>query len=300
MADITITEGDTLEVDYTLENTGDGTGTFDPRLLVQGVQEDQDTGITLDPTQTATGTLSWPTESGDAVTDALAETVTDDTSDSITVTVEGGIPDSGDLQAAYDFSLEDGTLPVQDQSENGYDLNTGQFTGVSVSINGVQAGEFDGNDDIVGTTFSMVSQPFTIAAAYEPIFLDSSIFDRVLGGAGTDTGDIYHDNTTGQELSVNAGTNLNSTTATAAGDVLVVAAVLDGSNSILRLNGSEIATGDGGTNGLDGVGIGATDLSNPFDFANVKMGEALYYPIDKSANIGEIEQYLIDKWGPTP
>jgi len=38
MADITITEGDTLEVDYSLENTGDGTGTFDPRLLVQGVQ----------------------------------------------------------------------------------------------------------------------------------------------------------------------------------------------------------------------------------------------------------------------
>jgi hypothetical protein len=92
MADITITEGDTLEVDYSLENTGDGTGTFDPRLLVQGVQEDQDTGITLDPGQTATGTLSWPTESGDAVTDALAEAVTDDTSDSITVTVEDAIP----------------------------------------------------------------------------------------------------------------------------------------------------------------------------------------------------------------
>ena len=94
MADITITEGDTLEVDYSLENTGDGTGTFDPHLLVQGVQEDQDTGITLNPAQTATGTLQWPTESGDAVTDALAEAVTDDTSDSITVTVEGGPPDT--------------------------------------------------------------------------------------------------------------------------------------------------------------------------------------------------------------
>jgi len=96
MADITITEGDTLEVDYNLENTGDGTGTFDPRLLVQGVQEDQDTGITLDPAQTATGTLSWPTQAGDAVTDAVAEAVTDDTSDSITVTVEeaSAIPDS--------------------------------------------------------------------------------------------------------------------------------------------------------------------------------------------------------------
>jgi hypothetical protein len=104
MADITITEGDTLEVDYNLENTGDGTGTFDPRLLIQGVQEDQDTGITLDPAQTATGTLSWPTESGDAVTDALAEVVTDDTSDSITVTVESAIPNSGISQE------EDGDL----------------------------------------------------------------------------------------------------------------------------------------------------------------------------------------------
>ena len=101
MADITITEGDTLEVDYSLENTGNGTGTFDPRLLVQGVQEDQDTGITLDPAQTATGTLQWPTVDGDAVTDALAEAVTDDTSDSITVTVEG-IPDSAIHQYLYE------------------------------------------------------------------------------------------------------------------------------------------------------------------------------------------------------
>ena len=92
MADITITEGDTLEVDYSLENTGDDTGTFDPRLLVQSVQEDQDTSITLDPAQTATGTLQWLTESGDAVTDALAEAVTDDTGDSILVTVEGASP----------------------------------------------------------------------------------------------------------------------------------------------------------------------------------------------------------------
>ena len=96
MADITITEGDTLEVDYSLENTGDGTGTFDPRLLVQGVQEDQDTGITLDPAQTATGTLQWPTEDGDAVTDAPAEVLTDDTRDTITVTVDQIAPNIED------------------------------------------------------------------------------------------------------------------------------------------------------------------------------------------------------------
>jgi hypothetical protein len=123
MADITITEGDTLEVDYNLENTGDGTGTFDPRLLVDGVQEDQDTGIALNPAQAATGTLQWPTESGDAVTDALAEAVTDDTSDSITVTVEGAIPDS-EIYLHDDF----GDNKLQNRDESGT-TTTNDLTG---------------------------------------------------------------------------------------------------------------------------------------------------------------------------
>lgn len=157
MADITITEGDTLEVDYSLENTGDGTGTFDPRLLVQGVQEDQDTGITLDPEQTATGTLQWPTESGDAVTDALAEAVTNDTSDSILVTVEDGVPVSGVFRYEWEQSLTDSW-------NNNDGVSSGGITYVTDPAVGTYAIQFDGAQDYVDSGVTLdLSNPFSIA-----------------------------------------------------------------------------------------------------------------------------------------
>lgn len=210
----------------------------------------------------------------------------------------GGIPDSGDLQAAYDLSKNNGSLPISDQSGNGHDLNTGQFSGVNVSINGVQAGEYDGVDDVTGTTFSTVSQPFTIVVAFEAISPDNTIFDRIVGGSNSDEGDIYLDNDN-TYLSVSAGTDdIESTTSIQAGDVVVASTVVRGSNSILRANQTEIASGALNAD-LNGMALGAAEISSPFDFANVKIGEVLVYPLDKESNISSIEQYLIDKWGPT-
>ena len=170
MADITITEGDTLEVDYSLENTGDGTGTFDPHLLVQGVQEDQDTGITLNPAQTATGTLQWPTESGDAVTDALAEAVTDDTSDSITVTVESATPDSGVTQAQRYWPADDGSGSTIAEDRLGDDSTGFTGTWTSGSYIGGTAPVYDGaNDwDEADYAFDATFQGFGFFVAIEP------------------------------------------------------------------------------------------------------------------------------------
>jgi len=297
MADITITEGDTLEVDYSLENTGDGTGTFDPRLLVQGVQEDQDTGITLDPAQTATGTLAWPTEDGDAVTDALAEAVTDDTSDSITVTVEYAIPQEDDLYARYDFSQEDGALPITDQTGNGRALSNGQYSGVSANINGVQAGLFDGVDDSVWTSFTTQNQPNHIFIIAEYVSLDTggnnAIFD-----ANTANDNLVFADYGGQsgEYNLYAGSRLGGTTVADAGDIVVIGGLFDGAGSVLRLNGAQDDTGDVGAGGLDGVTLGSTGTQD--NYANVKIGEVLVYPQDKSPTVADIEQYLIDKWGP--
>lgn len=91
MPDITISEGSTLEVDYEVENAGDGDGDQDILLEVQNALEDTDANVSLAPGGTATGTLAWPTQDGDAVTNAVAEVVSDDSTDGITVDVEAAI-----------------------------------------------------------------------------------------------------------------------------------------------------------------------------------------------------------------
>jgi len=151
MTDITITEGDTLEVDYEVENVGDGTGDQDIRLTVQDVLEDTDADVALDPGQTATGTLQWPTESGDEVTDALAEALTDDTSDSITVTVELPPPESAVSRYTFDNAETSGGNAIDTWGTNDAPI-TGATTGAAGANQNYTTNEsysFDGGDDYV-------------------------------------------------------------------------------------------------------------------------------------------------------
>jgi len=224
MADITITEGDTLEVDYSVENTGDGTGDQDIRLKVQQALEDTDANVVLDPGQTATGTLQWPTEDGDAVTDALAEALTDDTSDSITVTVERAIPDS----AVYRWPVDEGsgqTLTDELQSTD-INLTFSTWTTGSQYVGGA-AIDLDGADD-EGTTASAlpeigINQDYSVEVWTEPQGLGESnqanlIYqhpadDNRLGigfdqnGNGTITGAMYNGSNFVAEASSSISTN---------------------------------------------------------------------------------------------
>lgn len=79
MAEIQITETDTLKVDYFVTNAGGDADSQDIRLLVDGSEEDVDTGVIADPGAAATGTLSWTTDSGDAGTYTVAVASEDDT-----------------------------------------------------------------------------------------------------------------------------------------------------------------------------------------------------------------------------
>jgi hypothetical protein len=119
MPDITISEGSTLEVDYEVENVGDDDGDQDILLEVQNALEDTDANVALAPGGIATGTLEWPTQDGDAVTNAIAEVVSTNSTDGITVTVEEGL-----TFTVYDFDSD--TLG---------DANPGPWT----SVNGTNA-----------------------------------------------------------------------------------------------------------------------------------------------------------------
>jgi len=206
-------------------------------------------------------------------------------------TSASGIPDSGDLHARYDFSEEDGSLPITDQTGNGYDLVSGTYSGVGASINGVQAGDFDGADDNVYTSFASESQPNHVF-----IVINS---DAVTGNTSPFDGDtavsqlVFVTNVSGNWAMI-AGSTLEDGTANTG--PIIISALFNGSNSAIRVNGTE-STGDAGTTALDGVSLGARgDGSNNYDGA---IGEVLVYPQDKSSVVGDIEKYLADKWGIT-
>jgi len=205
------------------------------------------------------------------------------------------IPDSEDLQARYDFRRNDGTLPLVDQTGNGYDINNGQFSGVGASINGNQAGDFDGVDDLITTAWTNVPQPTHIFGVFEARSPLDDGFQAIWTGANgaTDDNQFFIENTT-DVLTTFAGVELNSNT-TADTSPHVASAFYDGNNSTLRLDGVEIASGDSGTNDLGGFGIGARN--DGVNFADIKAGEFLVYPQDKTSIETDVESYLADEWG---
>jgi len=79
-----VEEGDTVTVEFTVENTGDAEGTQDIVFSVDGAEEDS-VEITLDVGDTYSGEFTW--EAGEPG-DYDLEVASEDDSDSVTVTVE--------------------------------------------------------------------------------------------------------------------------------------------------------------------------------------------------------------------
>ena len=94
--DSEVTEGENVNVDYTIENTGDESDTQDVVFTVDGTQEDVESGVSLDGAGTFSGTFSYTTEDGDAP-EITVEVATDDDVDQRDVTVnEEDDDDDGD------------------------------------------------------------------------------------------------------------------------------------------------------------------------------------------------------------
>jgi len=99
-----VTEGDNLNVSYSVLNTGYSVGnTQDIRLQIDNTEEDRDTSITLPSSSSTTGTLTWTTPSSSAGT-YTASVLSDDDTASRSVTIDPGpaIPDSGVLRYSFE------------------------------------------------------------------------------------------------------------------------------------------------------------------------------------------------------
>jgi len=203
------------------------------------------------------------------------------------------IPDSEDLQARYDFSEEDGSTPVTDQTGNGHDL-TGSYSGVGASINGVQAGKFDGTDDSLSTTWGAISEPYHIFVVAR---VDSLGRQYLLDGGSEYDHSIYPWDP-GSEWRIYQGGNSD----VADGGTFyntnphLLNALFGPGTDYLRIDETDVNNGDTGSSDSTGLTLGMQGGGGFHIDATV--GEVLVYSTDKSSIETEVESYLTAKWGP--
>lgn len=205
------------------------------------------------------------------------------------------IPDSDllhELHDARELGLSDGssvsTFP--DESGNGFDLTAGTAptfkTGV---INSEPIVRFDGVDDYLDNSFTQLSDP----VVWGFVFIDQ---DSTTGAVG------FLDANTTNGAQVQAG---RSDYAIYAGDSVVEGGTAttnprictirwDGPNSVVRLDGTQVITGDPGASAIDGITMGAQGNQNGFHPIDV----GLYGVWDGDASLRYIETYLEVEYGP--
>lgn len=207
------------------------------------------------------------------------------------------IPDSGNLQARYDFSEEDGSTPVTDLTGNGYDLS-GSYSGVGRDINGVQAGDFDGTDDSLSQSTQISTNPSSVYAIFKTdSYPDSGAVGLVDSSDDSNNKNALVGRTTPDEWSIINGSFIN-TVAVDTTTAHVFGGIFDGSNSIARFDGSEF-TGDTGSRTPDGLSVGNQGSDSGVYFDGL-IGEILYYGVKHdSATRSDVETYLAAKWGVT-
>jgi hypothetical protein len=181
-----------------------------------------------------------------------------------------------------------------DETGNGYDLTTGTAPTYKTSvIGGNPIVRFDGVDDLLDVSFSALSQPNTI---YGVIQLQDQTGDTDNIWATTDTGARQGlQETRSGNFAIVAGTELSDGSADT--NPHIIGALYNGSNSTVRLDGSQTASGNAGTQSMRGFRLG--DGAFTGNHIAVDVGEILIYPQDKSSSQSSIESYLSDKWGVT-
>ena len=204
------------------------------------------------------------------------------------------IPDSAVLYIdASQHDVSDGSTvsTAPDFSGESNDLS-GTATYRSDGIGGEAAYEFDGVDDVLSRETPAVPQPLTIITVVEPF---SASGRQVIFSSQDDGGERaqftarFDDN----EYTMFAGSSFAGGTPIAEPQVAVL--VADGTNSFVRINGSEIASGDIGGHDWGGFKIGqrfgSSDELEGYQPEVLVADERL-----DTSTIEEEEQRLSDKY----
>jgi len=262
-----ITEGENLNVNYSVTNTGEVTDTQNMLLRdFNNSQVDQDIGVSLSGSQSASGTLTWTSPSaGSGTVDVLS----DDDLASTSVTIESVIPDSG-LDHLW-YAPEAASADPWPNELGAIDVDATGTPSLSGSINSTTAMQYDGVDDFHSATQTMAVGP-NVEHTFVAVVQSNSTVDNqiVFGNGQTPASDGYRVELAAQGgewryiangIAVEGG-------GTSTTDAVVLTGTYDGSNAILELNGSQIintalSTPNDPTTEME-IG-GDTDGTEPFD-----------------------------------
>jgi len=198
------------------------------------------------------------------------------------------IPDSG-LLHNYDWSDDATTTSTVPDLAGSTDL-TGSFTSLNDTINGVQAGEFDGTDDNVDGDYPDLSEPYDIYLVAQfpssqnvsnPVVYDGFSNTHQLFLNSVSTFDLF-------QSSVVTGPSFTT-------DNAILTAQF-GSTDKIRLNGTQGGSGDAGSSSSDGLTVGSSAADDNYIVASI--GQMLVYdPSASGYSVSDVESYLSDKWG---
>ena len=186
---------------------------------------------------------------------------------------------------------------VDDKSGNGHDLvqtdADDQPLWVSEDQNDLDVINFVG-DRWMEVSFSAVSQPITTAGAFVvPDNGNLTVWEGDSGGGRLRTvANVAVEETMG----INSGSLLTSNAvANLYESWSYQTAIYNSSSSKIRINGSEEASGDCGTNAQAGFKISTEGGGG--GFANQKMGEIIAYSkVVSGTELEDLETYLSEKW----
>lgn len=155
-------------------------------------------------------------------------------------------------------------------------------------VNGRAAVEWDGSNDSLKASFTLI-QPCTVVLAVQVATWALNTY--VCGGASAiNTNDLYMSPTT-PKVSLYAGVDLAGSTGPTVGAWAVVSYELNGSSSTIRLNGTQIASGNAGTGTPTGITLGSDANGN--SNGNVRFTRALVYgKLLPAAQLNKIERSL--------
>jgi len=167
----------------------------------------------------------------------------------------------------------------------------------SNGINGKNVVRFDGTDDLLttGTSgYTTISEPYTFFVVFE--YLDSASNTRILDG-GSSTQNLFGIRTSPNEWLIRQGNNVqggipdtNKHIATIRYD--------SGSGDILRIDGTQVVSGNAGERNNNGITVGA-DAGNS-NHANVDVAEIIEYEDALSTlERDQIENYFSSEYGIT-
>jgi hypothetical protein len=194
------------------------------------------------------------------------------------------IPDGG-LLHGFDFSS---STPLTNVSGNA-DL-TGSYTGTTETINGTQAGEFDGIDDKLEASFT--TGDATPVDDYVVFQVDTTADNDYILDGGSRNGAIFY--MTSSKWTLFAGTNQSDGSEDT--NPHIVRIEWRSGNEILHLDGTDVVNADAGSPDVSGVSIGGQAGGD--NYADVNIGAwRRYDPNDSNYNPSQTYQAIADKWG---